>query len=82
VVWTANCSVPPVVACPSRGDEHWHGAPSDRYMAHIAMQDPDENGQVVTWLDHVTGDEYLSEPGPVKQRSSKRSHEQEAEQHD
>jgi hypothetical protein len=51
-------------------------------MAHIAMQDADENGQVVTWLDHVTGDEYLSEPGPVKQRSSKRSHEQEAEQHD
>jgi hypothetical protein len=29
-------------------------------MAHIAMHEADENGQVVTWLDHVTDDEYRS----------------------
>ena len=27
-------------------------------MAHVAMQEADENGQVVTWLDHVTDEEY------------------------
>ena len=39
-------------------EEHWHGATADRFMAHVAMQEADENGQVVTWLDHVTDDEY------------------------
>jgi hypothetical protein len=27
-------------------------------MAHVAIQEADENGQVVTWLDHVTDEEY------------------------
>ena len=27
-------------------------------MAHVAMQEADENGEVVTWLDHVTDEEY------------------------
>ena len=27
-------------------------------MAHVAMQEADENGDVVTWLDHVTDEEY------------------------
>lgn len=40
------------------GEEHWHGATPDRFMAHIAVQEADENGDVVTWLDHVTDDEY------------------------
>lgn len=40
------------------GEEHWHGATSDRFMAHVAMQQADEDGQVVTWLQHVTDDEY------------------------
>jgi quercetin dioxygenase-like cupin family protein len=39
-------------------EEHWHGATPDRFMAHIAMQEADDNGQVVAWLDHVTDDEY------------------------
>ena len=43
------------------GEEHWHGATPDRFMAHVAMQEADENGQVVTWLDHVTDDEYNAE---------------------
>jgi hypothetical protein len=29
-------------------------------MAHVAMQEADENGQVVTWLDHVTDAEYTA----------------------
>ena len=40
------------------GEEHWHGAAEGRFMAHLAMQEADENGQVVTWLDHVTDAEY------------------------
>ncbi|SDP68455.1 Cupin domain protein [Pedococcus dokdonensis] len=40
------------------GEEHWHGATADRFMAHIAVQEADNSGQVVTWLDHVTDAEY------------------------
>lgn len=40
------------------GEEHWHGATPDRFMAHVAMQEADDHGQVVTWLDHVTEEDY------------------------
>ena len=40
------------------GEEHWHGATPERFMAHVAMRAADENGEVVTWLDHVTDEEY------------------------
>ena len=40
------------------GEEHWHGATADRFMAHVAIQEADENGEVVTWLEHVTDEEY------------------------
>ena len=40
------------------GEEHWHGATPDRFMAHVAIQEVDEQGEVVTWLDHVTDREY------------------------
>ena len=39
------------------GEEHWHGATASRFMAHVAIQESDENGPV-TWLEHVTDDEY------------------------
>jgi len=39
-------------------EQHWHGATADRFMAHVAIQEADEQGQVVTWLDHVTDEEY------------------------
>ena len=29
-------------------------------MAHVAIQEADDQGQVVTWLDHVTDEEYGS----------------------
>jgi quercetin dioxygenase-like cupin family protein len=40
------------------GEEHWHGATPDRFMSHVAMQEADETGRVVTWLEHVTDDDY------------------------
>ena len=40
------------------GEEHWHGATSSRFMAHVAVQEADDDGRVVTWLAHVTDEEY------------------------
>ena len=40
------------------GEEHWHGAAPSRFMAHIAMQQADDEGHFVTWGDHVTDEEY------------------------
>ena len=39
-------------------EEHWHGATADRFMAHVAIQEADENGHMVAWGQHVTDDEY------------------------
>ncbi len=40
------------------GENHWHGAAPDRFMAHIAMQEADETGSAVAWGRHVTDEEY------------------------
>jgi len=45
------------------GENHWHGAAPNRFMAHIAMQLADESGSVVTWGRHVTDEEY-GQTGP------------------
>ena len=39
-------------------EEHWHGATSSRFMAHAAIQEANDNGQVVTWLDPVSDEDY------------------------
>ena len=39
-------------------ENHWHGAAPDRFMAHLAMQQQDESGSVVSWGRHVTDEEY------------------------
>lgn len=39
-------------------EEHWHGAAPDRFMAHIAVAEADDDGKVVDWGNHVTDDEY------------------------
>ncbi|GAB2889275.1 cupin domain-containing protein [Streptomyces deserti] len=44
------------------GEEHWHGATADRFMAHVAMQEADDQGQVAFWGDHVTDAEYGQAP--------------------
>lgn len=40
------------------GEEHWHGASSERFMSHVAIQEADDSGEVVTWGEHVTDEEY------------------------
>jgi quercetin dioxygenase-like cupin family protein len=40
------------------GEEHWHGATADRFMAHVAVQEADDHGEVVTWLEHVSEQDY------------------------
>ncbi len=42
------------------GEEHWHGAAPDRFMAHIAMLDVDDQGNTAEWGDHVTDEEYAA----------------------
>ncbi len=44
------------------GENHWHGAAPTRFMAHVAMQQADEQGNVVAWGRHVTDDEYAAAP--------------------
>jgi quercetin dioxygenase-like cupin family protein len=40
------------------GEDHWHGATADRFMTHLAMHEVDDEGNAVTWGDHVTDEEY------------------------
>jgi len=41
------------------GEEHWHGATPDDFMAHLAMLDNAEDpATTTTWLEHVADDEY------------------------
>lgn len=34
-------------------ERHWHGAAEDHPMVHLAVQEADERGEVVTWMEHV-----------------------------
>jgi quercetin dioxygenase-like cupin family protein len=48
------------------GEDHWHGAAPSRFMTHLAMQQADEQGSVVTWGEQVSDEQYrasLVEPG-------------------
>src|SRR5213592_5088014 len=44
------------------GENHWHGAAPTRLMTHVAMQQADEQGDVVAWGRHVSDDEYAQAP--------------------
>jgi quercetin dioxygenase-like cupin family protein len=44
------------------GEDHWHGAAPTRFMTHLAMQQADDEGSVVTWAEHVTDEEYAAAP--------------------
>ncbi len=39
------------------GEKHWHGASPEKAMSHIAIQE-EVNGEVVTWLEHVSDTQY------------------------
>jgi quercetin dioxygenase-like cupin family protein len=49
-----------VIWCPP-SHRHWHGATNSSAMTHIAIQES-LNGSPVTWMEHVTDDEYLKGP--------------------
>ena len=44
------------------GEFHWHGANPTRFMTHLAMQEVDDEGNAVTWAEHVTDEEYTAMP--------------------
>ncbi len=44
------------------GENHWHGAAPNRLMTHIAMHQVDEQGNAVTWGEHVSDEHYGAEP--------------------
>ena len=44
------------------GENHWHGAAPTRFMTHIAMQQADDQGSVVTWGTHLTDEKYAAAP--------------------
>jgi len=47
------------------GEEHWHGAAPETFMTHIAVHEVDAEGNAADWGEHVTDEEYLTEPsGP------------------
>ena len=47
-----------VLWCPAE-HKHWHGATPHGAMAHYAIQES-LNGSPVTWMEHVTDEEYLA----------------------
>ena len=38
-------------------EKHWHGASPTTAMSHIAVQEK-RNGSPVTWMEHVTDEQY------------------------
>ena len=50
-----------VIWCPP-GHRHWHGATATTGMTHIAIQEA-LDGVFVTWMEHVTDEQYLAGPG-------------------
>jgi quercetin dioxygenase-like cupin family protein len=44
------------------GENHWHGAAPTRFMTHVAIQQADDDGNVVEWGRHVTDAEYAEAP--------------------
>ena len=43
------------------GERHWHGAAPNNTMVHLAMQETDEQGVDVQWMEHVTDQEYAGQ---------------------
>ena len=44
------------------GEEHWHGSAPNRLMTHVAIQQADDQGNVASWGEHVTDEEYAQAP--------------------
>ena len=54
-----------ILWCPPE-HKHWHGATPHSAMAHIAIQES-LNGSPVTWMEHVTNEQYLGEADSEEQ---------------
>src|SRR5256714_827329 len=39
-------------------EEHWHGAAANRFMAHLALNEVDDDHVAANWGEKVTDDEY------------------------
>jgi quercetin dioxygenase-like cupin family protein len=39
-------------------EEHWHGATPKRFMAHLALNETDEDHVTAVWGEKVTDEEY------------------------
>ena len=44
------------------GEVHWHGATASRFMTHLAIAEVDADGNVASWGDPVTDEEYAAAP--------------------
>ena len=44
------------------GERHWHGASATVAMTHVAVQER-QDGEAVTWLEHVADADYARGPG-------------------
>ncbi len=49
-----------ILLCPA-DKPHWHGATPHEGMTHIAVQES-RDGSPVTWMEHVSDEEYLKGP--------------------
>jgi len=43
-------------------EDHWHGAAPNRFMAHLAINEVDDDHPLAVWGDKVTDDEYAAAP--------------------
>jgi quercetin dioxygenase-like cupin family protein len=46
-------------------EDHWHGAAPTRFMAHLAINEADDNHELADWGDKVTDEEYAAVPRDV-----------------
>jgi quercetin dioxygenase-like cupin family protein len=42
------------------GEDHWHGATPTRFMAHLALNEVDDDHPAAHWGDKVTDEEYAA----------------------
>ena len=40
------------------GEKHWHGTSASTAMSHIAIQEADDTGAPVTWMEQVSDADY------------------------
>ena len=43
-------------------EDHWHGAAPNRFMAHLALNEVDDEHVAANWGDKVSDEEYAAAP--------------------